>query len=597
MNKIVFFFLIIPITLVLVSGLLLASQQNASLEEARKLFQQDKYIEAINILNKVLQENSEEANAYVGLGTCYTQLGKMDMAEHFLLKAIEINPGLNSAYRNLGVLKSEQKRYIEANKLFLKALEINNKDELSKFNMAINYIKLDEYQNALKLLLPLLKLRENDAGVLRALYIVYLNQKKYLEMLDVAKKLSNLLPENSISALDKLGMAYFLTNRHKKSIKIYEEINKKNHDSHSDYMISRNYAALLNYDKALFYAEKAIKHSPENEEYIAWKPQLFTYKKDYNTAIRLLNDIPTKELSAETRATMLLLLSSNFSRLGEFKKAIIFYEKLLDYIENESIAERIKKIISNLKVSSPNLHYFQIDRVKPLRQVEPDYCLLACLEILLDYWSINSHNQEYYAKILYTDTPPELCDIWLFCWALKLSPVILNINIDYIKECLKLQIPVICPIATIKKNDTKIIHSGVLTGYDDNRGVFFFIDPEDATYSYMLYEDVIAIKERAFIIIPTREKRQALGKVDGPTADKLMKESIVYALLRLYLKSNTVDICKNILRIGPNDEIVLETLNNIKKISKSDNLEQPGCRITPAEKAPAGDILKPATVN
>ncbi|MFW6161057.1 MAG: tetratricopeptide repeat protein, partial [Acidobacteriota bacterium] len=68
------------------------SDANKSFAKGIKLYEQEKYEEAIDAYNEAIKENSEEWSYHFNLGLVYKKLEKKERAQEAFQKAVELNP-------------------------------------------------------------------------------------------------------------------------------------------------------------------------------------------------------------------------------------------------------------------------------------------------------------------------------------------------------------------------------------------------------------------------------------------------------------------------------------------------------------------------
>lgn len=83
--------------------------EKEKLDKALKLYNEQKYKEAIDIFSSVLETNEDSAEIYNNIGLCYANLGDDVQAKKHYLKAQELNPKLAEVYINLADIYYKQK--------------------------------------------------------------------------------------------------------------------------------------------------------------------------------------------------------------------------------------------------------------------------------------------------------------------------------------------------------------------------------------------------------------------------------------------------------------------------------------------------------
>lgn len=92
--------------------------------------------------NKVLQKNPSFADAYLGLGMAYKELGKYDEAYMATSMAIKLKPAYYQAYYNLGLILEMQGKNSEAIQAYEKFLdEVPGAEKFSDAKKRISVLK------------------------------------------------------------------------------------------------------------------------------------------------------------------------------------------------------------------------------------------------------------------------------------------------------------------------------------------------------------------------------------------------------------------------------------------------------------------------
>jgi TonB family protein len=83
-------------------------------KEGAKLFNEQKYAEAIKVFEKVLEKDPENANATYNIAISYIQLKDEDKALIYLNKTVEFNPYNDDAWYNLAIIYFNKGDYLSA---------------------------------------------------------------------------------------------------------------------------------------------------------------------------------------------------------------------------------------------------------------------------------------------------------------------------------------------------------------------------------------------------------------------------------------------------------------------------------------------------
>lgn len=167
------------------------TEGDLELEQAKRLIEQQKYAEAIPLLEKAIARDPKNAEAIGTLGLAYDVTGKLPEAEKHYKQALAIDPKLVGALQNLGALyvNMDPPKPTEAVELLRKAHEINAGDVPIIRNLALAYSLLEDFDKSARAYDAALKLSDDGA-------IHY----EYGTMLLVAKKVPEGVAELKLAA-------------------------------------------------------------------------------------------------------------------------------------------------------------------------------------------------------------------------------------------------------------------------------------------------------------------------------------------------------------------------------------------------------------
>lgn len=111
------------------------------------------YEEALDLVNRQIEEDADNADLYARRGLIYLMVGKSDEALADSDKAVSLMPDKGYLYINRGSVYEQRQEYKLAVKDYTKALELSKDSEplqiLSYFNRARTYTKMESYELAL----------------------------------------------------------------------------------------------------------------------------------------------------------------------------------------------------------------------------------------------------------------------------------------------------------------------------------------------------------------------------------------------------------------------------------------------------------------
>lgn len=87
-------------------------------DEAVSLMHQERYDEAITLLDKVIQVSQQYTAPYINMAMAYRKTARLKEAETYLQKAMMINPGHPATLNEYALLYRETGRYAEARELY-----------------------------------------------------------------------------------------------------------------------------------------------------------------------------------------------------------------------------------------------------------------------------------------------------------------------------------------------------------------------------------------------------------------------------------------------------------------------------------------------
>jgi Tfp pilus assembly protein PilF len=132
------------------------------------LVRQNKYDEAIPILEKATQFRTDYATPYNILGMIYDYKGRSTEALAMYQRAIELHPTYGDAYNNLGVFYAKQGRFGDAIAMFQKAVKFNPTSE-NYNNLGLALAKQGNLHQAVDMLREAVKIDPDNFGARKML--------------------------------------------------------------------------------------------------------------------------------------------------------------------------------------------------------------------------------------------------------------------------------------------------------------------------------------------------------------------------------------------------------------------------------------------
>jgi len=120
----------------------LSQNFNDYYNKANSMLVAGNFEKAAEYYNIVIQRNPNSADAYLGLGMAYKELGRYDDAYNATKKAIQLKPSYYQAYYNLGLIQEMQGKNEEAIQSYEKFLdEVPGAEKFSDARQRINRLK------------------------------------------------------------------------------------------------------------------------------------------------------------------------------------------------------------------------------------------------------------------------------------------------------------------------------------------------------------------------------------------------------------------------------------------------------------------------
>jgi len=262
-------------------------------QEAHKAYNQNKLEEAKAIYEKILDEDSKNAEAYCNLGFILRKLGKNKEAFDSYIKAINSNPRYGLTYNNLGNLLKDTGNLEAALKVYGDALKINPKDFQIYNNIGMVYEKSRRYNDAIK---------------------------SYKEAVRINP--------NYDKAINNIGVVLYKQEKHKEAIEIFKialKVNPKYYELYSN--IGACYNKLKMYDEAIESLNIAIEKNPENGGAYTNLGNVYNKIYDYKKAAKLHEKSIELEPKGENAYSN---VGNSYKHLGQTKKAIDSYKKAIE---------------------------------------------------------------------------------------------------------------------------------------------------------------------------------------------------------------------------------------------------------------------------
>jgi len=269
------------------------------------LYNLGKYDEATGYFQKAIQLDKEKSNIFYAhnrLGKIYYIKEKYDLAIENYKKAIQIEPennsinasahtGLGDVYDELGHLNNDQQKYDEAIESYKNAIKCGCDIAYPYYKIGhILHVHKEKHKEAIEQYNKALQIDHKYVDVYNALGYVFYTLNKHDLAIDNYKKAIQFDPKNA-DAYNSLGDVFFAQNKYDLAIDNYKkaiQLDSKNvtaYNSLGDVFFAQN-----KYDEALANYKKAIQIDPKNVNANISLGNAYADQKKYDEALEHLNN-------------------------------------------------------------------------------------------------------------------------------------------------------------------------------------------------------------------------------------------------------------------------------------------------------------------
>lgn len=160
-------------------------------QKALSLLEQNKFLEASDIFDRLLKDFNDNVQLINLTAFCYMSLKDFKKSENLYLKSLEIEKAQNEAKFNLAIIKSELKKLDEAILIYEELREHDAKNVHVLINLSNIYQDQGEYDKSLRILTEAKKIVPNDPKVMMNLGQLNQHLENYQESLDIYSNLLN----------------------------------------------------------------------------------------------------------------------------------------------------------------------------------------------------------------------------------------------------------------------------------------------------------------------------------------------------------------------------------------------------------------------
>jgi len=332
--------------------------EEALWDEAKALYDQEKYKEAIALYDQIIKKNESNARAFFKRGLAYLHMGKLEQAEDDFRMASTINPRLSDAQGFVAVSLKLQGLHDEAMEHCDKAIEIDSDNSFIYCVKASIYLEQGHSDLALNNIEMAIDLSPNDPDY----YFLkgrILNEKgAFADALECFENAHNCFDETENREI-KFPSILVMKAKCKNELELYHQALQDCNevltlDTNNDVAYFERARANFNLQKDLDALEdmnNAIKHNDKNHTYYYLRGFIKKCLGDYNSAVQDFeqsyklnpNEIDTIMELGECNLT----LRQNDEAIKYLKMAEVFFLKENDEESLKVVQSVLEKITAS----------------------------------------------------------------------------------------------------------------------------------------------------------------------------------------------------------------------------------------------------------
>ena len=257
--------------------------------QAHMLNQSKKFIEAIEIQQKILQIDPTQHSAYLHIGRLYRYNQDYQKSIESFRKCIEINSADPRAHLGIAITLMRMNRNKEALKEINKSIETKPARSLPHYIKSIIQVMLKDFDSAEKSIRQALKRQPTNPEYLAALGRILSEIGKYDEAAEACRKAIDTEPE-SMAYVHSMGYVYNAMKNYDEVIRFYNVVlQKKPDDLETLFYIGGAYYNKKKYKKALQYLKKGLTINPKDKIGLRLMAITLVQMGEYDKAIKYLD--------------------------------------------------------------------------------------------------------------------------------------------------------------------------------------------------------------------------------------------------------------------------------------------------------------------
>lgn len=266
-----------------------SQKEEASIQQASKLFNQGRLQDAENICREILQLNPANTDALHILGLIAFKYNHAKLAIDFLNKAIQLDSIRSEYHDSIGIVYQSMSDSAKAIEHFRRALSLNSNSPKTHYNLGNTFLQNRLFDEARECYLKALVLAPDYQMAINNLATVHREQGEFSQAEVLLHKVLQTSPHNLIS-LSNLAQIYEKTARYDKAINTYKKMIEINPEYVEAFYNTGNiYLSLKNYPAAISHYQQALNIRPDLVEALNNIALCYTETRSFDQAIEHYN--------------------------------------------------------------------------------------------------------------------------------------------------------------------------------------------------------------------------------------------------------------------------------------------------------------------
>jgi tetratricopeptide (TPR) repeat protein len=234
-----------------------SGQDADALWEARSLYEKEEYARAVSVLNRLIEENEDDFDAYLLRGNCFQKEEKFVAALQSYEKAEKLNSKSAILNANHGAAFMNLNQFEKADKKLKKALKLDpNLPEAHYFMGNLLYFDY-RTQAAIRHYSQAIKLRPSYRDALYMRAAAYAEMEKYALALRDYQTALEIDPSLAVAKFN-IAIIYVLDEQYNEALKLLDELNPEDLPTPGDYYFYKG--------EALYFSDRQEEACSQYEE-------------------------------------------------------------------------------------------------------------------------------------------------------------------------------------------------------------------------------------------------------------------------------------------------------------------------------------------